>query len=63
MPSLSDSAIGAAAASAPFIDAVEAGWFTTANSPNFDADGAHPNTAGHAYLAGKFLEAWNRLTQ
>ncbi|WP_285249821.1 SGNH/GDSL hydrolase family protein [Pseudarthrobacter sp. fls2-241-R2A-168] len=54
---------GAAAASAPFIDAVEAGWFTTANSPNYDADGAHPNTAGHAYLAGKFLEAWNRLTQ
>jgi lysophospholipase L1-like esterase len=52
---------GAAAARAPFIDAYEAGWFTGDNSPAFDADGAHPNTAGHAYLAGKFLESWAAL--
>ena len=52
---------GAAAANAPFIDAVEAGWFTAANSPGFDFDGAHPNTAGHAYIAEKFLEAWAGL--
>ncbi|HEU4667926.1 MAG TPA: SGNH/GDSL hydrolase family protein [Arthrobacter sp.] len=54
---------GAAAANAPFIDAVEGNWFTGANSPGFDADGAHPNTAGHAYLAGKFLEAWASLAR
>ncbi len=54
---------GAAAANAPFIDAYEAGWFTRANSPGFDADGAHPNTAGHAYLADKFLAAWAALTK
>ncbi|WP_236557589.1 SGNH/GDSL hydrolase family protein [Arthrobacter sp. 9AX] len=54
---------GAAAANAPFIDAVESNWFTAANSPGFDADGAHPNTAGHAYLAEKFLESWRSLTQ
>lgn len=54
---------GAAAAKAPFIDAYEAGWFTGANSPGFNADGAHPNTAGHAYLAKKFLEAWAALTK
>ncbi|MDQ0689887.1 acyl-CoA thioesterase-1 [Arthrobacter sp. W4I7] len=54
---------GAAAASAPYVDAVEAGWFTSANSQEFDSDGAHPNTAGHAYLAEKFLETWASLTQ
>jgi lysophospholipase L1-like esterase len=54
---------GAAAANAPFIDAVEGNWFTSANSPGFDADGAHPNTAGHAYLARKFLESWASLTR
>nr|WP_246224010.1 hypothetical protein [Pseudarthrobacter psychrotolerans] len=54
---------GAAAASAPFIDAYEAGWFTRANSPGFDFDGAHPNTAGHAHLAEKFLESWATLVQ
>ena len=54
---------GAAAANAPFIDAYEAGWFTGANSPGFDADGAHPNTAGHAYLAERFLAAWAALTK
>lgn len=54
---------GAAAANAPFIDAVEGNWFTGANSPGFDADGAHPNTAGHAYIAGKFLESWAGLTR
>lgn len=54
---------GAAAAGAPFIDAYEAGWFTAANSPGFDFDGAHPNTAGHAHLAEKFLESWAMLTQ
>lgn len=52
---------GAAAANAPFVDAVEAGWFTAANSPGFDFDGAHPNAAGHAYIAEKFLEAWRTL--
>ncbi|WP_083510435.1 SGNH/GDSL hydrolase family protein [Pseudarthrobacter sulfonivorans] len=54
---------GAAAAGAPFIDAYEAGWFTGANSPGFDFDGAHPNTAGHAHLAEKFLESWATLIQ
>ncbi|MET3175539.1 UNVERIFIED_ORG: acyl-CoA thioesterase-1 [Arthrobacter sp. UYCu721] len=54
---------GAAAAGAPFIDAYEAGWFTRANSPGFDFDGAHPNTAGHAHLAEKFLESWATLIQ
>lgn len=54
---------GAAAANAPFIDAVEGNWFTGANSPGFDADGAHPNTAGHAHIAGKFLESWAGLTR
>lgn len=54
---------GAATANAPFVDAIEAGWFTSANSPGFDADGAHPNTAGHAYIAEKFLESWVRLIQ
>jgi acyl-CoA thioesterase-1 len=54
---------GAAAAGAPFIDAYEAGWFTAANSPGFDFDGAHPNTAGHAHLAEKFLESWATLIQ
>ncbi|MDT0196976.1 SGNH/GDSL hydrolase family protein [Arthrobacter sp. AB6] len=54
---------GAAAVNAPFIDAVEGNWFTGANSPGFDADGAHPNTAGHAHIAGKFLESWAGLTR
>jgi lysophospholipase L1-like esterase len=54
---------GAALAKAPFIDAYEAPWFTAANSPGFNADGAHPNTAGHAYLAQKFLESWAALTK
>ena len=54
---------GAAAAKAPFIDAYEAGWFTGANSPGFNADGEHPNTAGHAHLAEKFLESWAALTK
>ncbi|MHA7299613.1 SGNH/GDSL hydrolase family protein [Pseudarthrobacter sp. MDT1-22] len=54
---------GAAAAGAPFIDAYVAGWFTAANSPGFDFDGAHPNTAGHAHLAKKFLESWSTLIQ
>jgi lysophospholipase L1-like esterase len=55
---------GAAAAGAPYIDAAEAGWFTSANSPEFNAnDGAHVNTAGHAYIAEKFREAWATLTQ
>ncbi|MDR6413327.1 SGNH/GDSL hydrolase family protein [Pseudarthrobacter sulfonivorans] len=53
---------GAAAAKAPFIDAVKAGWFTGANSPEFNFDGAHPNTAGHAHIAEKFLKAWATLT-
>ena len=53
---------GAAAAKAPFIDAAEAGWFTGENSPGFDFDGAHPNNAGHAHIAEKFLEAWAALT-
>nr|WP_231938664.1 SGNH/GDSL hydrolase family protein [Arthrobacter sp. B6] len=54
---------GAEAANAPFIDAYEAGWFTDANSPGFDFDGAHVNTAGHAHIAEKFLESWATLTQ
>lgn len=54
---------GAAAANAPFIDPIDAGWFTTANSPGFDFDGAHPNSAGHAYIASKFLESWAALTR
>jgi acyl-CoA thioesterase I len=54
---------GAAAANAPFVNAIEAGWFTSANSPGFNSDGAHPNTAGHAYLAERFLESWATLTR
>ncbi len=54
---------GAEAAGAPFVDAIDADWFTTANSPGFDFDGAHPNSAGHAYIAEKFLESWAALTQ
>lgn len=54
---------GAEAAGAPFVDAVEGGWFTAANSTGFDFDGAHPNAAGHAYIAEKFLEAWAALVQ
>lgn len=54
---------GAAAANAPFIDAYGAGWFTAANSQEFYADGAHVNTAGHRYLADRFLAAWNTLVQ
>ncbi|MEV7572240.1 SGNH/GDSL hydrolase family protein [Pseudarthrobacter sp. NPDC089323] len=54
---------GAEAAGAPFVDAIEAGWFTAANSPGFDADGVHPNSAGHAHIADKFLESWAALTQ
>lgn len=54
---------GAAAANIPFIDAYEAGWFTNANSPGFNADGAHPNNAGHAYIAEKFLESWATVVQ
>jgi lysophospholipase L1-like esterase len=54
---------GAAAANAPYIDAIEAGWFTSANSPGFDFDGAHPNSAGHAYIASRFLESWATLTR
>ncbi|WP_258061890.1 SGNH/GDSL hydrolase family protein [Arthrobacter sp. ZGTC412] len=54
---------GAAAANAPFVNALEAGWFTSANSPDFNFDGVHPNTAGQAYIAEKFLESWARLTQ
>lgn len=53
---------GAAAANAPFIDAVEAGWFTGANSPGFNFEGTHVNTAGHAHIAEKFLESWATLT-
>jgi lysophospholipase L1-like esterase len=54
---------GAAAANAPYIDALQAGWFTAANSPEFDADGIHPNTAGHAFIAEKFMESWASLTE
>lgn len=52
---------GAAAAGAPFIDAVEGNWFTAANSPGYNFDGAHPNSAGHAYIAERFLESWTSL--
>lgn len=54
---------GAAAAKAPFIDASESGWFTAANSERFNFDGSHVNTAGHRYIAEKFLESWTGLTQ
>nr|WP_248759131.1 SGNH/GDSL hydrolase family protein [Pseudarthrobacter sp. SSS035] len=54
---------GAAAAKAPFIDASDAGWFTSANSPEFDFDGSHVNTAGHNHIAEKFLESWVTLIQ
>ncbi len=55
--------VGAEAANAPFINAYAAGWFTAANSQDFYTDGAHVDTAGHRYLADKFLEAWNTLVQ
>lgn len=53
---------GAAAAKAPFIDANEAGWFTNTNSEGFNFDGSHVNTAGHRYIADKFLVAWDTIT-
>jgi acyl-CoA thioesterase-1 len=53
---------GAATAKVPFIDASESGWFTDANSPGFDFDGSHVNTAGHRYIADKFLAAWASVT-
>ncbi|WP_242633211.1 SGNH/GDSL hydrolase family protein [Arthrobacter sp. S39] len=53
---------GAETAKAPFVDAAEGGWFTDANSPGYDFDGGHPNAAGHAHIAEKFLEAWAVLT-
>jgi acyl-CoA thioesterase-1 len=52
---------GAAAANAPFIDAYDDGWFTGSNSPEFNFDGTHVNTAGHAHIAEKFLESWATL--
>jgi acyl-CoA thioesterase-1 len=52
---------GAAAANSPFIDAVELGWFTVANSPEFSSYGNNVNTAGHAHIAEKFLESWAAL--
>lgn len=52
---------GAAAADAPYIDAAAAAWFTSANSLEFNFDGLHLNTAGHAHMAEKFLESWTTL--
>lgn len=54
---------GAAAAVAPFIDADEAGWFTSVNSPGLSFDGSDVNTAGHQYISEKFLESWASLVQ
>jgi lysophospholipase L1-like esterase len=54
---------GAATANAPFIDAYETGWFTEANSPGLGSFGANVNTAGHRYIAEKFLESWAALVQ
>lgn len=52
---------GAATAKAPFIEAIESGWFTNANSAEFNFDGSHVNTAGHRYIADKFLASWAAL--
>ncbi|MBY6437558.1 SGNH/GDSL hydrolase family protein [Rhodococcus kroppenstedtii] len=57
--------IGQAAvtADAGFISPLDENWFTDQNSPGFygDANGAHPNTAGHEYIADRVLERFRRL--
>lgn len=56
-------AAGAAAGGAPYISPVQEKWFTESNSPEYAiADGAHVNTAGHAYMAEKFLLAFSKVT-
>ncbi|MCU1473936.1 SGNH/GDSL hydrolase family protein [Amnibacterium sp.] len=46
----------------PYISPYEEQWFTTANTPRYGApDGAHLSTAGHAYLAKRFLTDFRHL--
>lgn len=38
----------------PFVDPIASGWITADNAPGYTAPtGYYPNTAGHAYLAGR----------
>jgi acyl-CoA thioesterase-1 len=52
-----------AGAEAAKVHAIDAGWFTSANSPEFDFDGSYVKTAGHAHIAEKFLESRATLVQ
>lgn len=46
-------------AQVPYISPFREAWLTAENSPGFAfTDGSHLNTAGHAYLAQRFLEAF-----
>lgn len=46
----------------PYISPFREGWLTTANSARYGiSDGAHLNTAGHAYLAARFLADFKPL--
>ncbi|HEV7622638.1 MAG TPA: SGNH/GDSL hydrolase family protein [Amnibacterium sp.] len=59
-----DSQMAAAAfdTGVPYISPYEQQWFTTANSPQYGApDGASLSTAGHAYLAKRFLADFRHL--
>lgn len=53
---------GADQAAVPYISPVSEGWLTTENSGEYGfSDGAHLNTAGHAYLAQRFLEDFRTI--
>lgn len=53
----------AGAAKVPFISPLNGRWFTDKNSPGYygDENGSSLNNAGHAYLAGKILEALRNI--
>ncbi|WP_375388161.1 SGNH/GDSL hydrolase family protein [uncultured Amnibacterium sp.] len=59
-----DAALQAAAnqLDVPYISPYQDKWFTVANTKQYGySDGAHLNTAGHAYLAKRFLEDFEPL--
>lgn len=59
-----DTADAAAAAQLkiPYISPFQQNWFTTANTKQYGySDGAHLNTAGHRFLADRFLEDFRPL--
>lgn len=55
---------GARAAGVPYIDAVDAQWFTEFNSRSYAAaDGLHLDDAGYRYLARRVTESLHDLTE